>query len=47
VETTIYPNEGHGYFTAEARSDYTARLLAFFERHLRNGAGAAPAAGSE
>jgi dipeptidyl aminopeptidase/acylaminoacyl peptidase len=47
VETTIYPNEGHGYFTAEARSDYTTRLLAFFERHLGNGAGAAPAVGSE
>jgi dipeptidyl aminopeptidase/acylaminoacyl peptidase len=40
VETTIYPNEGHGYFTMEARTDYHTRLLAFFDRHI--GGGSAP-----
>ena len=34
VETLYYPNEGHGFYTAEHRREYYTRLLAFLSRHL-------------
>lgn len=34
VESLYYPNEGHGFYTAEHKREYYTRLLAFLARHL-------------
>lgn len=34
VESLYYPNEGHGFYTADHKREYYTRLLAFLARHL-------------
>ncbi|WP_024890983.1 alpha/beta hydrolase family protein [Luteimonas huabeiensis] len=41
VETLYYPDEGHGFYTAEHREGFYRRLLDFLHRHI-GGAVAAP-----
>lgn len=44
VETLVFPNEGHGFYTEEHNREYYTRLLEFFGKHLGMGASSADGA---